>query len=181
MTKKPGTLVNSGIYLISCRTNNKKYVGHSRHVWKRCNEHFQELERGQHLNMHLQQDYDNFGKKAFDCIPLELNVPYENLYSRETYYILALDTIENGYNQIVSCVETAELIRAARLRTEKERRHLVCWLAANMNLDSHKIESDFVNQRIEWRNLVQVIEYVCDNSYHIKQKITDCVRNDAPF
>ena len=88
-----------GIYCIENTTNYKKYIGLSRNIERRWNEHRSKLRRGKHGNVYLQRAWNNCGEDAFQFYIVELcdsNV----LSEREEYYITKYNTLshESGYN-----------------------------------------------------------------------------------
>ncbi len=88
-----------GIYCIENTTNGKKYIGLSRNIEQRWNEHLSKLRRGKHGNVYLQRAWNNCGQDAFKFYIIELcdsNV----LSEREEYYITKHHTLshESGYN-----------------------------------------------------------------------------------
>lgn len=88
-----------GIYCIENTTNNKKYIGLSRNIEQRWNEHRSKLRRGKHGNIYLQRAWNNCGEDAFKFYIVEIcasNV----LSEREQYYIAKYGTLshESGYN-----------------------------------------------------------------------------------
>lgn len=88
-----------GIYCIENTTNRKKYIGLSRNIEQRWNEHRSKLRRSKHDNIYLQRAWNNCGEDAFKFYIVELcdsNV----LSEREEYYIQKYHTSshESGYN-----------------------------------------------------------------------------------
>lgn len=88
-----------GIYCIENTTNCKKYIGLSRNIEQRWNEHRSKLRRGKHGNVYLQRAWNNYGEDAFKFYIVEIcdsNV----LSEREQYYIAKYHTLshESGYN-----------------------------------------------------------------------------------
>lgn len=61
----------SGIYAIVNTLNNKKYVGSSGNLRKRYRQHFNELSKNKHINIHLQRAFNKYGKDAFEFWILE--------------------------------------------------------------------------------------------------------------
>ena len=87
----------TGIYKITCLTNNKSYIGQSVSIKRRWATHKRELAAGVHYNEYLQRAYNMYGKDNFVYEVLEL-CPKEKLNEREQFYIKIFDTFENGYN-----------------------------------------------------------------------------------
>ena len=55
--------MESGIYCIINKINNKIYIGQSKNLLKRRKEHKKGLKFGTHHNDHLQKAYNNYGKE----------------------------------------------------------------------------------------------------------------------
>ncbi len=91
----------NGIYSIAI--NNKKYIGHTicnGGVKRRWYTHRSLLERNKHPNRYLQSSYNKYGS---DCVVfdiLEICSDYEQILSRENFYITEYKTLnrEFGYN-----------------------------------------------------------------------------------
>lgn len=88
-----------GIYCIENTVNCKKYIGLSRNIEHRWNEHRSKLRRGKHVNIYLQRAWDNYGEDAFRFYIVEL-CESSMLSEREEYYIAKYHTLshESGYN-----------------------------------------------------------------------------------
>ena len=55
----------TGIYKITCLTNNKSYIGQSVSIKRRWATHKRELAAGTHYNEYLQRAYNKYGKDSF--------------------------------------------------------------------------------------------------------------------
>lgn len=88
-----------GIYCIENTVNNRKYIGLSRDIRRRWNEHKSELRNNCHANIYLQRAWNSYGEKSFSFNIIELCDPSE-LCDKECYYITEYHTLshENGYN-----------------------------------------------------------------------------------
>ena len=88
-----------GIYCIENIINNKKYIGLSRDIYRRWNEHKSELRNNSHANIYLQRAWNIDGEKSFKFNIIELCDP-AIICDRERYYIKKYKTLshENGYN-----------------------------------------------------------------------------------
>lgn len=87
----------SAVYLILNKINGKGYVGQSVNVSIRWKTHKQQLRANKHHNSHLQNSWNKYREENFDFLILEYCHP-NFLYIAESYWILFLDTIKNGYN-----------------------------------------------------------------------------------
>lgn len=75
-----------GVYLITCKVNNKKYVGCSNNIDRRWAWHRSNLRNGTHHNQHLQRAWNKYGSEAFVFTLLE-ETDVDSRFDRETEYI----------------------------------------------------------------------------------------------
>lgn len=90
----------AGVYCITCIVNNKKYIGCSKNIYSRINNHKYSLEK-QSLKQENQYFIDDFKKYGYEKFNYEvLEYTSENLKDKEFYYINLYNTInrEKGYN-----------------------------------------------------------------------------------
>lgn len=80
--------MNSGIYCIQNKKNNKCYIGSSINLKKRKRTHFWLLKKDNHFNIHLQRSYNKHQRKNFKFIILETCQPKDVLLYEETYLSL---------------------------------------------------------------------------------------------
>ncbi len=95
--------MKSGIYSIVNIINNKIYIGSSRYLSRRKNQHFNNLRKNKHSNNHLQTAWNKYGEENFKFFIIEECLE-ENLLFREQYYIdkhKAYDR-EIGYNKSIT-------------------------------------------------------------------------------
>lgn len=90
-----------GIYCIENLVNNKKYIGKSKNIYGRWNEHKYELDKHCHYNRYLQNAWDKYGEANFKFYILE-ECRQECLDNKERYYIDLFKTHahfgKHGYN-----------------------------------------------------------------------------------
>lgn len=91
--------MEAGVYLISNNVNGKCYVGSTVHLDQRRREHFSRLANNKHVNVHLQNAYNKYGREAFDFEVLETigiddNIK-DKLLKREQFWI---DNLKPEYN-----------------------------------------------------------------------------------
>lgn len=116
----------SGIYLITCKVNDKHYVGKSVHCMHRLGQHKIQLKENRHHSFHLQRAYNKHGVENFTFSILE-EYPVEFLDSMENYWINLLDSTNrshgyniaspNGVGGFVTVEETRLKLKHSRLGT----------------------------------------------------------------
>jgi len=88
-----------GIYKITCKINNKSYIGKSRNIFDRWQKH---IYNGLTCNCNsyaneLYKDIKKYGIENFTFEILEL-AENDKTFHTENDYIMKYDTIKNGYN-----------------------------------------------------------------------------------
>ena len=87
----------TGIYMIRCKINNKIYIGQSKNIEKRFSYHRSALNRNNHDNDLLQNDWNKYGQDYF-----EFNIIVEceehKLNELEREYINEYKSCDFGYN-----------------------------------------------------------------------------------
>lgn len=88
------------VYRIVNKVNNKVYIGSTIDSERRKLEHFNQLERGVHINTHLQNAYNKYGRKTFMFDIIEDNLDDGELMKREQHYIDLFNSSNRnfGYN-----------------------------------------------------------------------------------
>lgn len=89
--------MNSGIYIIKNKINEKVYVGSSINLKNRKRSHFIQLKNNKHINQHLQNAWNKYGVDGFSFEIVEF-CEREFLREREIYNIEKFNSIINGYN-----------------------------------------------------------------------------------
>lgn len=84
----------SGIYKITNVVNDKYYVGSSKDIYKRLEQHIRNLRLSKHCNQKLQHAWNKYSEQRFIFEIIE-ECEIQKLYEREQYY---LDLNVNGYN-----------------------------------------------------------------------------------
>lgn len=88
----------AGIYVIWNHTLNKTYVGQSKHVMQRINEHFSGKGRGKTGSAMLHRDYD-LGDSFFIAVVPIHDASIKNLNALERTAIAKFEAFEKGYNK----------------------------------------------------------------------------------
>ena len=88
-----------GIYKIENKINKKIYIGLSKAIYKRWDDHKYYLRHHKHQNTHLQRAWDKYGEDNFEFSVVE-EVPEENLEETERKYISMYKSndYDKGYN-----------------------------------------------------------------------------------
>lgn len=88
----------SGIYKIINKVNDKYYVGSSKNIYKRWNEHKSDLNRLRHKNSYLQKSYNKHKLNNFDFIILETIPPNKLIEVEQKYLDIAKQEKDKCYN-----------------------------------------------------------------------------------
>lgn len=90
----------SGLYVITCLINNRKYIGQSSNVPNRLSSHLSRLKKNIHHCKELQNDFNSYSKEQFlfQRLPFGEGCSQIERISLETNLIKAC-CIENRYNQ----------------------------------------------------------------------------------
>ena len=89
--------MTSGIYKITNSHTGKSYIGQSKNIEKRINDHIKELNEGTHHNKDLQKDWLYYD---FEWTILEETQPDRNILNKkELLWIKHFDSKRNGYNK----------------------------------------------------------------------------------
>jgi len=79
--------VNTGVYVILCSANGKRYVGSAAvSLTKRWTQHLRKLRRGCHPNQHIQAAWNLYGEEAFSFSVAEVCLP-EHCVAQEQVYL----------------------------------------------------------------------------------------------
>lgn len=91
---------NMGIYEIRNFHNNKVYIGSSKDIGKRWNEHIGMLKSNKHHSRHLQYAWDKYGEELFKFSILKTTKNQNELFDLEQYFMDRYKSYnpEYGYN-----------------------------------------------------------------------------------
>ena len=137
----------SGIYCITCKKNNLKYIGSSKEMRNRIAKHFSNLRTNKHPNRHLQADYNKYGLDGFTITILEET--NEDLLEKEKQYQLSYG-LDSLYNLMISGIHNSDAQKIAwasydhAAHKTKEYREKMSKLKSNRigqfdKYDGHKI------------------------------------------
>lgn len=89
--------MESGVYKILCKANNKFYIGSSKNLHKRWQSHLYSLRKNKHINVHLQRSFNKYGEESFIFEVVEL-CDISSILLREQFYIDDFSACTIGFN-----------------------------------------------------------------------------------
>jgi group I intron endonuclease len=95
--------MTSGIYYIKNIVTEKGYIGSSKNVHRRKNEHFRELRKNKHANRHLQSSWNKYGEESFTFF-IVITCPKEYIFKLEQWFLS-----ESNYNCEYNICKEVEL------------------------------------------------------------------------
>lgn len=110
-----------GIYCLLNNRNNKVYIGSSKDLDKRWDDHFDKLLKGTHANYHLQSEIDEFGIDNLEIVWLEECLEDE-LLDREDHYINKFGSLSDkvGYN--LKSADRTEISESMRKKLSESKK-----------------------------------------------------------
>lgn len=114
--------VKCGVYKISNDLNNKIYIGSSKNIKSRFNEHIRSLSRGKHSSKHFQNFFDKHKNIHFTINVIE-ECDLKDIVDREQFYLDTLNPFgEGGFNicktaYAPQCSHISERENSSRNRT----------------------------------------------------------------
>jgi len=91
--------IKSGIYSITCKVNNKVYIGSSVNIAKRWREHLSLLRSGKHPNQHLRHAFTKYGEESFS-FSIVVGCEPEMLLIEEEKQIIIHNSFHDGFNLV---------------------------------------------------------------------------------
>ena len=136
-------MILSGIYKITNLTNGKTYIGQSRDILARWQEHISKANyQNASYNYPLYQDFRNLGLTNFSFEFLELNIyDKEQLDKLEKEYISKFNSFNNGYNQT----------RGNKTEEEKLNTYKKLWTDEEINLMTTLIQQGLSQEEVAIR------------------------------
>lgn len=145
--------INSGIYCIENKINNKKYIGQSIDIRKRWREHRTSLNNNKHHNKYLQRAWNKYGEENFDFYIIQ-NLPQDTIHIIyniwEIYYIDEYKTQnpKYGYNMTIGGEGTVGHVVTDETRkkiseTQKGRKLTKEWIEHISQAHKDKIKNGY--------------------------------------
>lgn len=128
-TDMPETI--SGVYVILCTANGRRYVGSSNDIWRRFREHRNDLRRGEHHSLRMQADWTEHGEAVFSFFVAMTVSDGPERFAAEQILLDACDAVVTGYNTapntycLVGTKRTPEQCENLRASWTPERRQKI--------------------------------------------------------
>ena len=100
-----------GIYSITNKLNNKRYIGQSIDIETRIKRHFRELRRGVHHCHHLQRAFDKYGEDNFETEILLICNENDDLNEKENYWDSEITQLSTELNTITTEIDSVKKLR----------------------------------------------------------------------
>lgn len=115
---------DTGIYCIRNILNNKRYIGRALSLNKRKIQHFNDLLKGIHANIHLQNSYNKYGSDNFIFETIEIVKDIKEIANREQYWITYYYNTSCVYN-ISLKVEKLSVLGKPLLQIDKDTNEVI--------------------------------------------------------
>jgi group I intron endonuclease len=112
-----------GIYKLINVDNSKIYIGSAVNLRVRVRRHNYELNKQVHSNKRMQRSFDKGSKFNVEVIELFENINYEELLVIEKKYIISLNAIEDGYNQMLDNSTQFQRLNKTKEHKKKVKAH----------------------------------------------------------
>lgn len=112
----------SGIYQIMCIANERIYIGSSKHLSQRKDEHFESLRRNVHWNQHLQYSFNKYGRDNFEFSIIEYCLSEKRLEIEQLYLDFIFDPILFDQSKKFNLYPSAGSSRNSKMSEETKRK-----------------------------------------------------------
>lgn len=138
------------IYMIKNTINDKVYIGQTcQSITERWKGHLKRVKE-ESKKYKLYNALRKHGVSNFSIVPLEINIPYDQLDKKEIEYIKSYDSFENGYNstpggdgKFLDSFDEGEIVSlylAGLSSIELGDLYSISWRSVIRVLDKHEIE-----------------------------------------
>jgi len=170
--------MNSGIYKIKNKTNNKVYIGSSINLKDREYKHFWMMKKNIHDNLFLQNSFNRDGIENFIFEVIDY-CDVHSLVERENHYIANYKSndSEYGYN-----LATVNEFRRNNFNNEVKLKLSIYNLKKNGNISSFNLTEIATNKTSVFDNLFDASRYLINEGFtngserNVRQKISHALR-----
>jgi len=170
-----------GVYLIRNKINNKIYIGISKDIYLRWDQHRSELRNNKHHNKYLQRSWNKYGEDNFEFKIIE-KCDIDDLKDFEYIYITTFNSIDKnyGYNLTpggefnIMSIETRDKISKSKKgikMSEDTKRNMS--LSKNKKIVQLSLNGDLINI---WESGISITNELKINSVNIGE----CCRKSNP-
>lgn len=112
-----------GVYIIRNKLNNKFYIGSSKSILKRIQEHRCRFKKNDGINKHIQNAYNKYGESNFEYNVLDICTP-DDKYDREQVF---LSELKPEYNLSLNVIANKNQTRSeeAKRKSSETQRQMV--------------------------------------------------------
>lgn len=184
----------AGVYCITCIVNNKKYIGCSKNIYSRINNHKYSLEKQslKQENQYFIDDFKKYGYKKFNYEVLEYTS--ENLKDKEFYYINLYDTInrkkgynlrrDNSKNGMIALKETRKKYSEAQRErfSKKEERDKIGKRSSKFWKENPNIKERMADKVSKALTKYKILQYTKDGEF-IKEwnRVKDIIKENPTY
>lgn len=144
-------MMTCGVYMIRNRVSLKIYIGSSRNVESRLNEHRYDLANNQHKNKHLQHSYNLHGLESFSMYLVE-ETSLEDLIPREQAWINAFKKTNELFNiRIIAENNTGIKQNLTDQQREAKRLNALSNDHFSSKITSERMKANWENDRDRWK------------------------------
>lgn len=169
-----------GIYKITNTNNNKIYIGSSKNIDKRFQEHLYSLKNNLHHSSKLQRSYNKTNDKSIFKFEIIEEMTEDKLKEKEQYYIDLYDSFNTGYNCCAKVDNPKYSLKNSKKAINKQNLDNLYNEFINLykqNKNNLKIGGIFLNRLLNkyykhhvYKNINSIIKWFLDN-YDLKDYI----------